>query len=265
MSVEPLLVFSRAWVDRPLARRKGVRVLPARMLIAHLRKRKEVLSPAEVEQAHERLRQALLDRESSERVVRGRRGAARWHTARHGRRAPRVACRMAAAFRRPRRREVERDAAGRARARAAASLPPGPRAPALVQTLAWAVAPTWVMDRCARRLGEAFTLTFSPSGMKLVMVSDPEAVKTVFTAPPEVAPSAAGNSPVRAGHGAELGDRADGPEHMRQRKLLLPPFHGERMREYEEVIVQATGGTWRAGRWARRCACRSARGRSRWR
>ena len=31
-----------------------------------------------------------------------------------------------------------------------------------------------------------------------------------------------------------------GPEHMRQRKLLLPPFHGERMREYEEVIVEAT-------------------------
>ena len=31
-----------------------------------------------------------------------------------------------------------------------------------------------------------------------------------------------------------------GPEHMRQRKLLLPPFHGERMREYEDVIVEAT-------------------------
>jgi Nuclease-related domain len=71
MPVEPLLVFSRAWVDRPLARRKGVRVLPARVLIAHLRKRHEVLSRAEVEQAHARLRQALLDREGSEREVRG--------------------------------------------------------------------------------------------------------------------------------------------------------------------------------------------------
>jgi hypothetical protein len=77
MRVEPLLVFSRAWVDRPLARRKGVRVLPARVLIPHLRKRKEVLSPEEVDRAHERLRQALLDRETSERVVRGRRGAVR--------------------------------------------------------------------------------------------------------------------------------------------------------------------------------------------
>ena len=87
-------------------------------------------------------------------------------------------------------------------------LPPGPRAPAIVQTLAWAVAPTWVMDRCARRLGETFTLTFAPSGMKLVMVSDPEAVKTVFTAPPDGAVGG-GKLAGRAGDGAELGDRAD--------------------------------------------------------
>src|SRR3984893_603930 len=119
-------------------------------------------------------------------------------------------------------------------------LPPGPRAPALLQTLAWATAPTWLMDRCARRLGEAFTLTFWPSGMKLVQVSDPEAVKTVFTAPPEVAPSGAGNSPVAPVMGPHSVIVLTGPEHMRQRKLLLPPFHGERMREYEQVIVEAT-------------------------
>jgi hypothetical protein len=77
LRVEPLLVFSRAWVDRPLARRKGVRVLPARVLISHLRKRKETLSRSEVNDAHERLKQALLDRETSERVVRGRKAAAR--------------------------------------------------------------------------------------------------------------------------------------------------------------------------------------------
>src|SRR6267143_3002768 len=119
-------------------------------------------------------------------------------------------------------------------------LPPGPRAPAVLQTLAWAIAPTWVMDACARRLGEAFTLTFSPSGMKLVLISDPEAVKTVFTAPPEVAPSGAGNSPVAPVMGPSSVIVLTGPEHMRQRKLLLPPFHGERMREYEQVIVEAT-------------------------
>jgi cytochrome P450 len=110
----------------------------------------------------------------------------------------------------------------------------------VLQTLVWALAPTWLMDRCRRRLGEAFTLTFSPSGLKLVLISDPEAVKTVFTAPPEVAPSGAGNSPVASVMGPSSVIVLTGPEHMRQRKLLLPPFHGERMREYEEVIVQAT-------------------------
>jgi len=119
-------------------------------------------------------------------------------------------------------------------------LPPGLRAPSLVQTLAWAVAPTWVMDRAARKLGETFTVTFWPSGMKLVVVSGPEAVKTVFTAPPDVAPSAAGNSPVRPVMGPSSVIVLTGAEHMRQRKLLLPPFHGERMREYEQTIVQAT-------------------------
>jgi cytochrome P450 len=120
------------------------------------------------------------------------------------------------------------------------ALPPGPRLPALLQTLVWALAPTWLMDRCARRLGEAFTLTFWPSGMQLVLISDPEAVKTVFTAPPEVAPSAAGNSPVAPVMGPSSVIVLTGPEHLRQRKLLLPPFHGERMREYEQVIVEAT-------------------------
>ena len=127
-----------------------------------------------------------------------------------------------------------------ARPGAPPALPPGPRAPAIVQTLAWAVAPTWVMDRCARTLGDAFTLTFAPSGMKLVMVSGPEAVKTVFTAPGEVAPSAAGSSPVAPVMGPRSVIVLTGPEHLRQRKLLLPPFHGERMREYEDVIVEAT-------------------------
>jgi cytochrome P450 len=119
-------------------------------------------------------------------------------------------------------------------------LPPGPRVPALLQTLAWAITPTWVMDGCAKRLGESFTLTFWPSGMKLVLISDPEAVKTVFTAPPDVAPSGAGNSPVAPVMGPSSVIVLTGPEHMRQRKLLLPPFHGERMLEYERVIVEAT-------------------------
>jgi cytochrome P450 family 135 len=130
-------------------------------------------------------------------------------------------------------------------------LPPGPRMGPVAQTLAWALAPTALMDHCARRRGEAFTLTFSPSGRKLVMISDPLAVKTLLTAPPEVAPSAAGDTPIASVLGPRSVITLTGPEHMRQRKLLLPPFHGERMRAYEETIVQASKrdmASWPLGR-----------------
>ncbi len=61
LEVEPLLVYSRAWVDRPLARRKGVRVLPARMLAGYLDRRKTTLSPEEVTRARERVASALRE------------------------------------------------------------------------------------------------------------------------------------------------------------------------------------------------------------
>ncbi len=132
-----------------------------------------------------------------------------------------------------------------------AAVPPGPPLPALVQTLVWALAPTWAMRQCARRLGPSFTLTFSPSGRQLVYVSEPQAVKDVMTAPGDVAPSAASQSPVVPVMGHNSVVVLTGPEHLRQRKLLLPPFHGERMREYESTIVAATRqemATWELGR-----------------
>ncbi len=131
--------------------------------------------------------------------------------------------------------------------------PPAVRAPAFLQTVAWALAPTWLMDRCAERLGETFRVTFGAgsSTRTFVMVSDPQAVKTVFTAPADVAPSATGSSPIAGVLGRSSVIVLTGPEHMRQRKLLLGPFHGERMREYEQVMVQATErdmAGWQLGR-----------------
>ncbi|HEV7943607.1 MAG TPA: nuclease-related domain-containing protein [Solirubrobacteraceae bacterium] len=66
MPVEPLIVYSRAWVDRPLARRKGVRVLPARMLTRYLQGRERLLSENEIRLAAERLREALRVREQEQ-------------------------------------------------------------------------------------------------------------------------------------------------------------------------------------------------------
>jgi hypothetical protein len=62
---EPLVVFSRAWIDKPLARRRGVRVVPARMLLAYLRGHSHTLTPEQVEQAHTRVLASLAESEPS--------------------------------------------------------------------------------------------------------------------------------------------------------------------------------------------------------
>jgi hypothetical protein len=84
VEVEPLLVFSRAWVDRPMARRKGVRVVPARMLVGYLGKLQPTLSPREIERARALVAQALLAHHAHERHE-----GARWHRVR-GDRPPAV-------------------------------------------------------------------------------------------------------------------------------------------------------------------------------
>ena len=79
IDVEPLIVFSRAWVDRPLSRRKGVRVLPARMLVGYLGRLRAKLSPEEIERAHELVAQALLEHRAHDRQTGGRRRRVRGH------------------------------------------------------------------------------------------------------------------------------------------------------------------------------------------
>ncbi len=84
VDVEPLLVFSRAWVDRPMARRKGVRIVPARMLVRYLGKLHATLSPREIERAHALVAQALLAHHAHSRHE-----SVRWQRARvRGQRPP---------------------------------------------------------------------------------------------------------------------------------------------------------------------------------
>ena len=90
-----------------------------------------------------------------------------------------------------------------------------------------------------RRIGETFRMrTAMPGGP--VVTSHPDHVRSLFTAKPELAPSLTGESPLRPilGTGSVL--TSLGERHMRQRKLLLPPFHGEAIERYTEMIVAAT-------------------------
>ena len=115
------------------------------------------------------------------------------------------------------------------------TLPPGPGYPRPLSTLGWIFRPGPFMERCRERYGPAFTLRVAHEGT-WVFMSDPEAVKQVFTGDPNLLHAGEANiilSPL-------LGDNSvlllDEPEHMTQRKLMLPPFHGERMQRYGELM-----------------------------
>jgi hypothetical protein len=70
-----MVVFSRAWVDRPFARRKGVRVLPARMLVDYLHRLERRLSPQDIDDVHELIAEALLEHHAQVRAAGGLAGA----------------------------------------------------------------------------------------------------------------------------------------------------------------------------------------------
>jgi cytochrome P450 len=90
-----------------------------------------------------------------------------------------------------------------------------------------------------RRLGDVFALR-TPEPIPLVMTSIPDDVRSLFTAKPEEAPTLAAESPLRPIVGPDSVLTSLGERHMRQRKLLLPPFHGEAIERYTAAISEAT-------------------------
>jgi cytochrome P450 len=125
-------------------------------------------------------------------------------------------------------------------ATASTPLPPGSRTPAIVQGLRYVRDPLGFLIRLQRRYGDIFTLSFPYFG-RLVYVADPALVKAMFTGSPEQFHAGEANATVLE---PALGPNSvltldEGP-HMRQRKLLLPPFHGEQIRHYGELIREVT-------------------------
>ena len=116
-------------------------------------------------------------------------------------------------------------------------LPPGPSNPSAVQTWEWLARPTALLRRCAARYGEPFTLRTAWTDAPMVVVSDPAAVRAVFTAPVDLAVAGASSTFLEPFVGPSSILVLDGPAHLRQRKLMLPPFHGDRMRAHRELIA----------------------------
>ena len=117
-------------------------------------------------------------------------------------------------------------------------LPPGPRRPALAQTIEWVLDPDRFMRRCRERYGSTFTARLGPSA-DVVFLCEPDDVKTVFQGTPEQTNMGDINGLFRRVLGQNSLLVIDGDEHLRQRRLLLPPFHGERIAEHYGAMVQA--------------------------
>jgi cytochrome P450 len=121
-----------------------------------------------------------------------------------------------------------------------AGSPPGSNAPSLLQALRYTRDPLGFLVQLQRRYGDIFSLSFPFFG-QLYYVADPALVKELFTGPPEHFHAGEANATVLE---PALGPNSvltlDDAPHMQQRKLLLPPFHGERIRGYGELIRAMT-------------------------
>jgi cytochrome P450 len=117
------------------------------------------------------------------------------------------------------------------------SLPPGPRLPKTLQTIGWWTRSAPFFERCRARYGKRFTLRQLASP-PFVHLADPDEVKEVFTASPEVLHPGEGAGilePVVGTHSLILLDEG---AHLSQRKLMLPAFHGERMQRLSSVMAE---------------------------
>jgi cytochrome P450 len=117
------------------------------------------------------------------------------------------------------------------------SLPPGPRIPVALQTALWIRRAQWMLDECSRRLGETFTLRIAGQGTWVVL-SNPRDVEAVFRGDPAILHAGEGNRILEPVLGPRSVLLLDDREHIEQRRLMLPAFHGRRMGRYRELIAE---------------------------
>jgi cytochrome P450 len=117
-------------------------------------------------------------------------------------------------------------------------LPPGPRAPAAWQTLGWTMRPAAFLTRVHERFGDPVTIRTYWTDEPMVLFSDPDAVRDVFRLDPAVAPAGQSWEFLRPFAGEHSILVLDGDEHLRERRLIQTPFHGERMRAFRPLVAE---------------------------
>ncbi|MEH1975142.1 MAG: cytochrome P450 [Nostoc sp.] len=132
----------------------------------------------------------------------------------------------------------------------ALKLPNGPQTHPWVQTYQWLTNPLEYMEACAKRYGDIFTLRIGPVFSPQVFISNPQAIQQIFSTDPKQLDSGA-SAGIKA---PLLGDQSllalEGKPHQRQRKLLTPPLHGERMLAYGQLtrsITEQVISQWQVG------------------
>ena len=119
------------------------------------------------------------------------------------------------------------------------ALPPGPRLPSILQTVGWWSRPLAFHEGNRRRFGKRYTVRLFGTP-PFVMHADPDHIREIFTAPPDV---------LRPGEGAKILEPLvgtysvillDEAAHLGQRKLMLPAFHGEKMQLLSDLVAEVT-------------------------
>jgi cytochrome P450 len=115
------------------------------------------------------------------------------------------------------------------------ALPPGPHEPAALQTVRWLLRPIAFLEACRRRYGDAFSVRFLGFQTPMVMVSSPDAIRALYSERGHGLPPGRTLSlrPITGPRSVLL---LEGAEHLSRRRLMLPPFHGDRMRAYESMV-----------------------------
>ncbi len=130
------------------------------------------------------------------------------------------------------------------------SLPPGPRGPSALVAMRFLLRGPQFLESCRDRYGDVFTIRLN-TGRTVVIAGDPAIAKEAFQGSPDDLHAGAGNVVLKPILGARSVLLLDGAEHLRQRRLMLPAFHGERMRAYGETMTEVAErhvGRWPVGR-----------------
>jgi cytochrome P450 len=130
------------------------------------------------------------------------------------------------------------------------ALPAGPTESPIVQTARWVARPIRFLEDCRRRYGDAFSVTFQGFRTPLVMVSRPDVIRALYGDRRHGLPPGR-TVTLQPLVGARSLLLLEGEEHLSRRRVMLPPFHGERMRTYEAVMREVAAREltgWQEGR-----------------